>query len=37
MEEEKYVKKILNFWVAEIKENGLPEKKTEEMWWKRNR
>jgi uncharacterized protein (DUF924 family) len=31
--EEKTVKKILNFWFGEMKNNGLPDIKKQKMWW----
>jgi len=31
--EEKTVKKILNFWFGEMKNNGLPDTKKQKMWW----
>lgn len=31
--EEKTVKKILNFWFGEMKNNGMPDTKKQKMWW----
>ncbi|MGI9535182.1 MAG: DUF924 family protein [Thermodesulfobacteriota bacterium] len=33
MKEEKSIKKILEFWFGDLKENGIPDEKKQKIWW----
>lgn len=37
MREEKYIKKILDFWFGDMKNSGVPDKKKQKMWWQKDK